>query len=44
MEGGEVHDFALCLQSQPPFCLIEHDSLELEKAKAAQAIEGFSEV
>jgi len=44
LEGAEAHDLALCLRSHPPFYLIEHDSLELEKAKAAQAIEGFLEV
>ena len=43
LEGAEVHDLALCLQSHPPFYLIEDDSLELEKAKAAQAIKRFLE-
>ena len=43
-EGAEAHDLALCLRSHPPFYLIEDDSLELEKAKAAQAIKGFLEV
>ena len=44
LEGREVHDLALCLRSHPPFYLIKHDPLELEKAKAAQAIKGFLEV
>jgi len=44
LEGAEAHDLALCLQSHPPFYLIEDDSLGLEKAKAAQAIKGFLEV
>jgi hypothetical protein len=37
----EVTDF---LRSYPPFYLIKNDPLELEKVKAAQAIEEFMKV
>ena len=44
--GGslQVHQVADLLRSQPDFYLIENDPLELEKVKAAQAIEGFLKV
>jgi len=44
LEGPGTHDITVCLRSHPPFYLIKNDLLQLEKAKAAQAIEGFLEV
>jgi len=44
LEAQEESDFIVCLRNQPPFYLIKNDPLELEKVKAAQAIEDFLEV
>jgi len=44
LESPEAHNVTVCLRSHPPFYLIENDPLELEKAKAAQAIEEFLKV
>ena len=44
LEDPEVYDFIVRLRNQPPFYLIKNDPLELEKVKAAQAIEDFLEV
>ena len=42
--GSQACKIAILLQSQPPFCLIENDPLEVQKAKATQAIEDFLKV
>ena len=39
-----MHDVAACLRNHPPFNLIKNDPLELEKVKAAQAIDEFLKV
>ena len=39
-----MHELTTCLRSHPPFYLIKNDPLELEKVKAAQAIEDFLKV
>jgi len=44
LESSEAHDVTVCLRTHPPFYLIKNDPLELEKAKAAQAIEEFLKV
>ena len=40
----EVQAVAIFLRRYPPFHLLENDRLELEKIKAAQAIQEFLEV
>ena len=42
--GSNLHDVTPFLRSHPPFHLIKNDPLELEKVKAAQAIEEFLKV
>jgi len=42
--GSQVHRVTHSLRSHPPFYLIKDDSLQLEKVKAAQAIEEFLKV
>jgi len=42
--GSQACKIAVFLQSQPPFSLIENDPLEVQKAKATQAIEDFLKV
>jgi hypothetical protein len=42
--GPQAYRIAVFLQSQPPFYLIENDPLEVQKAKATQAIEDFLKV
>ena len=42
--GSTSHEVAVFLQSHPPFHLMQNDPLELEKVKAAQAIEEFLKV
>jgi len=44
LEGPEAHDVTVSLRSHPPFYLMKNDPLKLEKAKGAQAIEGFLKV
>jgi hypothetical protein len=41
---SEVHQITVFLRSHLPFYLIQNDPLELEKVKAAQAIEEFLKV
>jgi len=38
------HEVTVFLRSHPPFHLLENDRLELEKTKAAQAIQEFLKV
>ena len=42
--GSQACKIAVFLQSQPPISLIENDPLEVQKAKATQAIEDFLKV
>ena len=42
--GGDVHEVTVFLRGYPPFHLIKNDPLELEKVKAAQAIDEFLKV
>ena len=41
---SKVHEVTALLRSHPPFYLIKNDPRELEKVKAAQAIEEFLKV
>ena len=44
LDRTKAHKITVLLRCRPPFQLVENDRLELEKIKAAQAIQEFLEV